>query len=878
LSVFAVLNLTQIIIMKNRLSPAFPLPRILSSFVKKIIFSIVLLCAGVLTSRSAIITSFAPAKGPVGTLVTLKGTNLLGVHSVKIGGVVAILISKENTKIVAMVMPGATTGNITLFLTARTSTARTNFTVEATPYPLAQQGDKIADTEPSLSPAYLDISTEVKALALSADGNTAIVAVRYTVGGGAAIYTRTAGNWQQASPVIRYELSGIGTSVAISADGATAVMGGVTSGGALAKPVPVLILKRVNGSWSTPLVQHLKNSANQPRSRPYTIGNTISITADGNTIVVAAGVWNKPPERGYNGIDTVKIFNRAGNVWLQTPTPSAPAGYGRAGMGGTISADGKTLAVIGQAYNADRSQGYTAVYHRETRTSNTWVLQFKTGEYGRAYLSANGNTLITTYDSQDIDGVHYPGLTRVWERTGTTWQLWQTREIEGEATISADGNTLLLSRVGQVYTRQTRGQFLPKLDLATQFNGVSAALSADGSTALIGRPGTGSAGNIGAFYAFSVAAPQIPITAPTTPATGLEFVNNSLPQGGELFWTNGNGTARSVFIKVGASGKPVPSDGYLYTAGNNPYTDGDPIHQSLDNDEWHCVYTGTGSYVQINGLQPLTTYRVAVVDYNGGYLEAPTAYIKNFNVLDITTPILAPTQNPQNFEFRNTTAATSTLSWTRANGAAVVVFVKKGTDFGFRIDDFISHTANNTFGLGSMLAQYPGYYCIYNGTGTSVDISGLEPSTHYIATVLEYNGGPGQERYAHIASGAEVTTAAAPTLLLTSNQKLILVEQDILEDKNIDVNVHQALSPNGDGVNDVFIIDGIGAYPENTVKVLNTNGELIYSAAGYNNYSKVFDGHAANGTLGKAGTYFYSLEYKKGTEVIRKTGYLVLKY
>jgi hypothetical protein len=53
---------------------------------------------------------------------------------------------------------------------------------------------------------------------------------------------------------------------------------------------------------------------------------------------------------------------------------------------------------------------------------------------------------------------------------------------------------------------------------------------------------------------------------------------------------------------------------------------------------------------------------------------------------------------------------------------------------------------------------------------------------------------------------------------------------------------------------------------------------VIYSATGYDNYLKAFDGHSANGTLQKAGTYFYSLEYKKGTETIRKTGYLVIKY
>jgi hypothetical protein len=40
----------------------------------------------------------------------------------------------------------------------------------------------------------------------------------------------------------------------------------------------------------------------------------------------------------------------------------------------------------------------------------------------------------------------------------------------------------------------------------------------------------------------------------------------------------------------------------------------------------------------------------------------------------------------------------------------------------------------------------------------------------------------------------------------------------------------------------------------------------------------VFDGHASNGKLQQAGTYFYSLDYKDGKDIIHKTGFIVLKY
>jgi gliding motility-associated-like protein len=94
-----------------------------------------------------------------------------------------------------------------------------------------------------------------------------------------------------------------------------------------------------------------------------------------------------------------------------------------------------------------------------------------------------------------------------------------------------------------------------------------------------------------------------------------------------------------------------------------------------------------------------------------------------------------------------------------------------------------------------------------------------------------------------------------------------------------EVVVHQNVSPNGDGKSDYLLIDGITAYPNNTLQIMNRNGTLVYETKGYDNISKVFDGHSnTNGKLQQAGTYFYSLEYKDGANTKRKTGYLVLKY
>jgi gliding motility-associated-like protein len=81
------------------------------------------------------------------------------------------------------------------------------------------------------------------------------------------------------------------------------------------------------------------------------------------------------------------------------------------------------------------------------------------------------------------------------------------------------------------------------------------------------------------------------------------------------------------------------------------------------------------------------------------------------------------------------------------------------------------------------------------------------------------------------------------------------------------IEVNNAMSPNGDGANDVFNIKGIECYPNNTVQIFNRWGVLVYEEVGYNNADKAFTGY----TKGRkteyknkklpTGTYFYIIKY-----------------
>lgn len=69
------------------------------------------------------------------------------------------------------------------------------------------------------------------------------------------------------------------------------------------------------------------------------------------------------------------------------------------------------------------------------------------------------------------------------------------------------------------------------------------------------------------------------------------------------------------------------------------------------------------------------------------------------------------------------------------------------------------------------------------------------------------------------------------------------------------------ITPNGDLVNDQWNIGGIQYFTENNaVRIFNRWGNLVWSANGYDNNSKVFKGKGINNADLPDGTYFYVVD------------------
>ena len=47
--------------------------------------------------------------------------------------------------------------------------------------------------------------------------------------------------------------------------------------------------------------------------------------------------------------------------------------------------------------------------------------------------------------------------------------------------------------------------------------------------------------------------------------------------------------------------------------------------------------------------------------------------------------------------------------------------------------------------------------------------------------------------------------------------------------------IPEGFSPNGDGINDLFVIRGIEIYPQNSIEIYNRWGNIVYKASPFQN-------------------------------------------
>lgn len=107
-----------------------------------------------------------------------------------------------------------------------------------------------------------------------------------------------------------------------------------------------------------------------------------------------------------------------------------------------------------------------------------------------------------------------------------------------------------------------------------------------------------------------------------------------------------------------------------------------------------------------------------------------------------------------------------------------------------------------------------------------------------------------------VTNGGGCSSTMQFTLSLKDNYDLVIVSN--------------LLSPNGDGINDYWIIENIDLYPENEVKVFDKSGRLIFNKKGYRND---WDGKVS-GKLLQEDTYYYLIDFGVGQP--KKKGFITM--
>lgn len=128
-----------------------------------------------------------------------------------------------------------------------------------------------------------------------------------------------------------------------------------------------------------------------------------------------------------------------------------------------------------------------------------------------------------------------------------------------------------------------------------------------------------------------------------------------------------------------------------------------------------------------------------------------------------------------------------------------------------------------------------------------------------------------------VIPSALLSDAGTYSLIVTANGCVSvpsLVAVEVYE--CIVFSIPEGFSPNGDGINDFFVIKGIERYPANTIIIFNRWGNKVFEASPYQNEwnGTCMFGISIGGDELPIGVYFYVLDLGDGSDIYKGTIYL----
>ena len=177
----------------------------------------------------------------------------------------------------------------------------------------------------------------------------------------------------------------------------------------------------------------------------------------------------------------------------------------------------------------------------------------------------------------------------------------------------------------------------------------------------------------------------------------------------------------------------------------------------------NLMHTGFTSFYSFTELADNETYEFVVYPYTNTDLDVnyktdnpPTATVSIFN---------PPSLQATNVNITNKSSTSISIDWVNGSGTSRIVVISEGNNVEGEPVNFNTYSANSNFGSGDVLDLND--YVVYNGTGNSVTVTGLYPSSQYSFKVFEYNGIAGLEKYLTTSDtenpNDEFTFATEPT-------------------------------------------------------------------------------------------------------------------
>ncbi|HCS21582.1 MAG TPA: hypothetical protein DIW47_13655 [Bacteroidetes bacterium] len=228
-------------------------------------------------------------------------------------------------------------------------------------------------------------------------------------------------------------------------------------------------------------------------------------------------------------------------------------------------------------------------------------------------------------------------------------------------------------------------------------------------------------------------------TEPTTASIDADF-SNIAPTSMTFSFTGGNGAKRIILIHSGAAVDADPADGEEYTA-STTFAGGDTLGTGN-----YVIYAADSNFVTVTGLTANTTYHYEVFEYNGTG-EAANYLTSSTLTGSKTTTEAEPATSATALTFTAFSTTTLDLSWTNGDGANRIVVARATSAVDFTPVDTNAYTANASFSSGTGLGGSNDNYVVYNGSGSSVQVTNLTPNTEYHFAVYEYNGSGGAQNY-----------------------------------------------------------------------------------------------------------------------------------